>query len=96
MLLGDIFRSRSWGTAEFVRGLLNRGLDSSFLLIYRLLARNLLVTYPSAELFLLKPASVRYKIDLQPAYDVTFDIRRPRSATLSFSASSRATYKRNM
>jgi hypothetical protein len=66
MLLGDFFRGRRWGTAEFARGLLHRSLGSGFLFLYRLLARNLLVTYPSAELFLLKPASVIYKIDLQP------------------------------
>jgi hypothetical protein len=71
-------------TGELARGLLHRGLDNSFLLLYRLLARNLLVTYPSAKLFLLKPASVTYKIDLQLGYVVTFDIQRPRSASLSF------------
>jgi hypothetical protein len=93
MLLGDFFRGRRRGTVEFARGLLHRGLYSILLLLYHLLMRNLLVTYPSAKLFLSKPASVIYKIDLQPAYIVTFDIQRQHSASLYFSTSSHATYK---
>ena len=95
MLLGDVFRSRRWCTTQFACGLLHSSLVSSFPLLYRLLTRNLLVTYPSAKFFLLKPVSVilYIKIDLQSAYVVTFDTRRPCSASLCFSASSRATYE---
>ena len=52
MPLGEFFRSCRWDAAQFARGLLQRGLDSSFLLLYQ-----------TAELFLLEPASVTYKID---------------------------------
>ena len=45
------------------------------------LAQNLLSTYPSAKIFLLRPASVIYKTDLKPKHVVTFDIQRPRPAS---------------
>jgi hypothetical protein len=67
MLLCDFVRSSRWGTAQFVGGFLHRSLDSSVLILYRLLACNLLFAYPSAELFLLKSESARYKNDLQLA-----------------------------
>jgi hypothetical protein len=54
MLLCDFVRSSRWAAAQFVRSFLHRGLDGGVLLLYRLLARNLLVAYPSAELFLFK------------------------------------------
>jgi hypothetical protein len=55
VLLCDFVRSRRWGTAQFVGSFIHRSLDGNILLVRRLLARNLLITYPSTELFLLKP-----------------------------------------
>ena len=92
MLLDEFVRSSRWGTAQFAGGFLHCGLDGTILLLRRLLARNLMLAYPRAELVLFLPESARDNA-LHPASEVTFDIRRPRSASLSLPASSCATFK---
>src|SRR5712675_2448924 len=92
MSFDEFFRVCRRGIAQFACGFLYCGLDSSILFFYRLLARGLLLAYPCTELLLLNP-SQREVWPFLTLCAVTLDMRRPRSASLSFSVSSRVTYR---